>query len=615
MFVKYSVQLFIFAIFIFLYFNCNNPEKTDTTPPVCSIQSPASGETVFEIVKIRVSTSDNDGIERVEYFVDDSLVFTDQTSPYVYHWNCTIYPDNSEHIIKAISYDNSGNFTQSQPVLLTVMNASSKPIKINIESIEYDLSQMEIIWEKTLDTDFDHYTIYHSLTDSANKLIITSIYDSSIISHTISQFNPRIENWYWVSISDSVGLETLSEAFKVIDSPPASLVINPIIFDDYEFIISWSESKDNDFHSYKLYELDYNDSTIVDTVYTSQNRNITEFTITNINYDERRLYRINAIDIWNLSSKSNIEIASSYQQIVFSSYLGNNSLCLMDFDGYNRRTLLNSLYVYLSSFFPDGLYLLFVQSHKIFRIKIDGSELIELASTTLINAFPDISNDGSKITFIAPSLINATDVVWTMNADGQNQVELTQQSGAWKDNHPIFSPDMSKIVYEHDPENEIWIIDSDGNNPTPLATARDDGMPNFSPDGSKIVFVSGRNLIPGTANVYMSEIYIMNSDGSNQTRFTFNTANRAHLNPKFSPNGDKILYNCYDGLMVMNVDGSGSLKIEEYWGDLNANFTPDGLKIIYDYIGQIYICNIDGTNKIQLTSENYNFDASVQPRP
>jgi Leucine-rich repeat (LRR) protein len=57
----------------------------------------------------------------VEFFINDSLVFTDIESPYQYDWNTTQYEDG-EHIVKVISYDNSDNFTESQPILLIVRN-------------------------------------------------------------------------------------------------------------------------------------------------------------------------------------------------------------------------------------------------------------------------------------------------------------------------------------------------------------------------------------------------------------------------------------------------------------------------------------------------------------
>ena len=109
----------LLIISILIYWGCEDAQ--DTTPPTVSISSHSSGQTINEIVTITVTTEDNKGISQVEFFIDDSLVLTDIESPYEYEWNTTHY-DNSEHIVKVISYDNVDNSTESEPILLIVLN-------------------------------------------------------------------------------------------------------------------------------------------------------------------------------------------------------------------------------------------------------------------------------------------------------------------------------------------------------------------------------------------------------------------------------------------------------------------------------------------------------------
>jgi len=72
--------------------------------------------------------------------------------------------------------------------------------------------------------------------------------------------------------------------------------------------------------------------------------------------------------------------------------------------------------------------------------------------------------------------------------------------------------------------------------------------PSWSPDGSKITFSSD---IDGN-----DEIYVMNADGSNQTRITNNDAEDWY--PSWSPDGSKIAFTSErDGdfeIYVMNAD-------------------------------------------------------------
>ena len=112
----------LLSVLFLIYWGCEEEQEVDTTPPTVSIQSPITSQTVNGIVPIVVETNDNEGINRVEFYIDDFLFSTDTETPYQYEWNTIQYEDFSEHIIKVISYDNSDNFTQSQPILLILDN-------------------------------------------------------------------------------------------------------------------------------------------------------------------------------------------------------------------------------------------------------------------------------------------------------------------------------------------------------------------------------------------------------------------------------------------------------------------------------------------------------------
>ena len=151
----------LLSVLFLIYWGCEEeqPEEVDTTPPTVSISSHSSGQTVNEIITITVTTQDNEGISKVEFFIDDSLVLTDTESPYQYGWNTTQYEDNSEHIVKVISYDNSENSTESQPILLRVDNSTSYPNGGNIISVTYSLTEMTVVWEESTDGDFRDYKL------------------------------------------------------------------------------------------------------------------------------------------------------------------------------------------------------------------------------------------------------------------------------------------------------------------------------------------------------------------------------------------------------------------------------------------------------------------------
>ena len=63
-------------------------EEIDTTPPTVTITYPQTGSTVNEIITITCMSSDNEGVEKVELWVNGvSTGLTDNTEPYSFDWN------------------------------------------------------------------------------------------------------------------------------------------------------------------------------------------------------------------------------------------------------------------------------------------------------------------------------------------------------------------------------------------------------------------------------------------------------------------------------------------------------------------------------------------------
>lgn len=91
----------------------SSPAPADTTPPAVAITNPANGAIVSGKIKISVSASDNAGVVKVDFFIDNKLTVSDKTIPYEYYWN-TRNVTSGAHTIKAAAYDAVGNSSQSQ---------------------------------------------------------------------------------------------------------------------------------------------------------------------------------------------------------------------------------------------------------------------------------------------------------------------------------------------------------------------------------------------------------------------------------------------------------------------------------------------------------------------
>ena len=109
--------------------------------------------------------------------------------------------------------------------------------------------------------------------------------------------------------------------------------------------------------------------------------------------------------------------------------------------------------------------------------------------------------------------------------------QLTDSGGS----HPAWSPNGRRLAFSssRDGDDEIYVMNADGTDQTRLTNnPASDGAPAWSPDGAKIVFQSNRD---GNR-----EIYVMSANGSGQIRLTNNPA--ADSNPAWSPDGSTIAF-------------------------------------------------------------------------
>lgn len=214
----------------------------------------------------------------------DSLSFRfENVNPLIYHYFRVTVSDT-------FGYQTKGSIFSS--------SFDSIPDPVDVKSVNYDYEKVEVVWGKSNAGDFDNYKLLYSKTTDGIKDTIAVFNNKVDTVYSSYNFNPTIENWYWVVVTDSLGQHSAGNGKRnKIDPPPKAVDIESVTYDLDSMYVNWDFSKDSDFKEYKLlYSSSIN--SFKDTLEIFQNQNTNAFTTSSFDPTKENWYWIAVLDYW-----------------------------------------------------------------------------------------------------------------------------------------------------------------------------------------------------------------------------------------------------------------------------------------------------------------------------
>jgi Tol biopolymer transport system component len=308
--------------------------------------------------------------------------------------------------------------------------------------------------------------------------------------------------------------------------------------------------------------------------------------------------------------------------VYVSTERGLSSIWVVDKEGVTRQMISQpeSGYEYSTpTWSPDGTQIAFLSSgedyeQSIYTINANGSNLQKLSGPERGLTVLDLkwSPSGSKIMFSTQSRMTMQNCIWTI-APEEGVVQVTNRDDAY---NATWSPDGSRIAYELvAPEREeIWMVNADGSDQKQLLPQVKEyyievyRQPTWNADGSKIAcaaYSSGFDHF---------DIIVLDLNDKSVTTLTDRrpryyqpfmvesgyehiyypgllaegTERGDEVNPKWSPEGSKILFETENGndIWVMNSDGTDMFLLvandNPHEIISNPQWSPDGSEILFE---------------------------------
>jgi hypothetical protein len=247
--------------------------NTDTTKPSVTITSPAENTTVSGSVKVTATATDNTGVSKVEFYVQDQLASTDTSTPYEYTWETANLP-NATFTLTAKAYDAAGNSnTDIQAVIVKNGTVQAPSAPTNLVTTTIATNKVDLSWKASTGTVTGYRVVRNNVVIAT--VSGTTYSDTSVVAGTGYSY-------YVIAVGANNTASTASNIVNVTTPQPSTTDtqapskpsdLSATAVSSSQINIAWKASTDNtgvkEYDIYRNSDEDKNFTKIATTTATS----------------------------------------------------------------------------------------------------------------------------------------------------------------------------------------------------------------------------------------------------------------------------------------------------------------------------------------------------------
>jgi len=579
-------------------------------------ESKESDFSSYKLLYSKTESGDRDTIE----------TYTDKTTT---TYSTTTYDPTHENWYWVMVTDTLG---QSKIGIGKSNKIDPPPKKVNMNEVIFDHTTTPItmlvnwldIWVED-HWDYKEHRLLYSQTESGSRDTIKTYTVKTTNNYSTTEFDPTHENWYFVEVIDHWGQSSISDG-KTHNklTPPKPPQINSVSYNLEKMSVTWDTGSSPWFKEYRVLYSSTKEG-LKDTVKIITDISPGEYSTTTFDPTKENWYFIQEFDIYGQSSisegKTNeidplptnstitiVEESISNFKITWSENIDNDFSSYKLYQSTSKDMSGKSLIKeYTNKTDTQYSKSNVTQDSKLYYQIITSDKWGQESSSNInyISTLERIIYTSQK------NRVGEEDIIM-IDIDGDVIKELTDYG---YNNNPMFSSDGKSIVYDYGKgDNVIYKMDFNGLNKKQLISSGTlHSFPLFSSDGSKVIYTSDKTY--GSKYIYTIDV-----NGDNDTKISSLITD---YNKIYEGNG-KIIYKSISpnnyGLYIIDLDGTNETKLLDNDPPIvNVDISKDGSKIIYleeqrgsEHGGKsdLFIMDKDGSNKLRLTTttdryENY----------